>query len=226
MGKLCHMTAKAMMNVCNKPFLQWLVENLIKLNIPVYLSSGKHTTDIHEYFDNPYWKSLEVQTVIENSPLGTGGAIRFCVNFIQTKYLIVLNADTVLSGLRLKDALVYHDSSQSAITQVLSVISNQNPGRILVDDGVVVETFENKSFAQTMYTDQYSSTGVYIMEREFVIANFPEAKTSFELNLLPKFIKERNVGAWIDSITVTDFGTPERYRGLNFTKSQLRNLFQ
>ncbi|KAK0039212.1 NTP transferase domain-containing protein [Biomphalaria pfeifferi] len=216
-----------MMPVCGKPFLSWLVENLIKLKISVFLSSGKHTTDIHQYFGESYWEDFNVRILIENMPLGTGGAIRFCADSISTKSFIVLNADTVLSNLRLKDAVAFHNSNQFSVTQVLSVASNQNAGKIIVEDNLVAETFENSaSENQANPENSFSSTGVYIFEREFVIDNFPIEKSSLEIDLLPEFIKARSVGAWIDSTTVTDFGTPDRYGALNFTETQLRNMFQ
>ena len=216
-----------MMPVCGKPFLSWLVESLLEIKAPIFLSSGKHTTDIHRYFDNSSWKNLNVRVMIENIPLGTGGAIRFCAGSIFTKNLIVLNADTVLSGLHLKEAITFHNHNQLPITQVLSVASNQNAGKIIVEDKLVIETFENTISAnQSNYKDSFSSTGVYIVEREFVIDNFPTEKSSLEIDLLPKFIKARKVSAWIDLVTVADFGTPERYGALNFTENQLRNMFQ
>lgn len=80
---------KPMAPINDKPFLEYIFEDLNKKGVThVALAVGYMKEKIEEYFKNQY-KNIEISYSEENSPLGTGGAIKKqCQNAEKKTFLL------------------------------------------------------------------------------------------------------------------------------------------
>src|SRR5215475_8041882 len=91
-------TPKSMAPVAGTPFLQILLDQLISAGCNrVILSVGHLSQVILNAFQNNY-RGLPIHYVTEQTPLGTGGAIRLALQDTQQPSALVLNGDTYVNA--------------------------------------------------------------------------------------------------------------------------------
>ena len=76
------------------PFLDYVLQILIKYNFEHFIFSlGYKSDDIISYINasNP---NLNKTIVIEEKPLGTGGATKLALQYSKTQNVLIINADT------------------------------------------------------------------------------------------------------------------------------------
>ena len=87
---------KPMAPINGVPFLQILLDDLLVKGITTFhLAVGHQHEIIVNYFGNNYM-GCKVNYIIEDSPLGTGGAIKKALKTISAESVFVLNGDTFL----------------------------------------------------------------------------------------------------------------------------------
>ena len=85
---------KVMAEVNGKPFLYYVLDQLAEVDIKrVVISTGYMADKIEEVIGFSY-KGLKVDYSWEESPLGTGGALKLARQSISTKYCLVMNGDS------------------------------------------------------------------------------------------------------------------------------------
>ncbi len=218
MGVLCNTESKAMLKFSGERFLPILVRALQKKNFSVYLASGAHNRDIHNYFSSHSFN--EVNVVIEPHPLGTGGAIRNCADIIESDNFLVMNGDTLLFRFDPTTAITEHLANHAQTTTICTQsFSNQNRSELLIRDGMVIDKFLQPSHRPY---GNACCTGAYVFNKNFVIGEFPRGVSSLESEILPRIVKDGKSFAHNITTPVIDFGTPERY--LNISNTTLKGL--
>ncbi len=82
---------KAMVDINGRPFLTYLLDELVEQQIKtVVLSVGYKYEMIREYFKEQY-RSLSLKYAIEEKPLGTGGGIKKAFDFIAQPFYFIVN---------------------------------------------------------------------------------------------------------------------------------------
>jgi len=153
---------------------------------------------------------MEVCTVVEPAPLGTGGAIRFTMESAGIDEAIVTNGDTFLGG-SLKDMLCPLDleAEESARMAVLEVPDRQRFGGVQLRDAYVVGFSEKGEAGPGLI-----NAGMYRVHQSVFDGVERGTPFSFETEVLPRLARNGLLtGIRIDG-EFTDIGVPEDY--LNF----------
>ena len=89
---------KPMAPVADRPFLEYLLDYLIsqKITNKFLVSVGYEHQKIIDHFGYKY-KEYELTYLIEDTPLGTGGAIRLALNKIETEQALIVNGDNLFN---------------------------------------------------------------------------------------------------------------------------------
>ncbi|EGL8742707.1 NTP transferase domain-containing protein, partial [Campylobacter jejuni] len=148
---------KPMAPINNKPFLEFIFEYLKKQGIKeVILAVSYKYEVIKEYFKDEFL-GIKIKYSIEKEPLGTGGAIKDALKFIQNQ-VYVLNGDTIFD-IDLKK-LVLNDSK---ICITLKQMQNfDRYGTVNVDDQGIVTSFEEKVFKK----QGLINGGIYLLKKD------------------------------------------------------------
>ncbi len=199
-----HGIPKPMVKVAGRPFLEILIDRLVDSGFDrVILSVGHLANVIQDHFGGA-WRGVPVDYVVENEPLGTGGAIRKSMERISATSAFVFNGDTWLDV----DAGVMndlHQRSQASITFALSHVTNTARfGGVELSDGKVVSFIEKGRTGAG-----WINGGVYILSRDFPWPDNLPAKFSFETDVLLPLLPSISHAVYLSEGKFIDIGVPE-----------------
>lgn len=202
---------KCMAPVAGKPFLSYVIDYYKKQGINRFVFSlGYMHEVILSYLEKEY-AGLDYAFVIENEPLGTGGAIRFACSAAITEAPLILNGDT-LFHIQLKTVGDFHFESKSACTLSLKPMSDfDRYGVVELNQDGTIKDFKEKKF----YKKGLINGGVYVLNRKaFMSIDWPE-RFSFEKDFLEKHYASESLFGIVQEGYFIDIGIPE-----DFTRAQ------
>lgn len=96
LGELTKNTPKPMLNIGSKPIMEHIIDRLVINGFrKFYISTFYQSQKIKEYFKDGHEKSIQIEYLEEPIPLGTGGALHFLKDKIDTLFIVV-NGDLVI----------------------------------------------------------------------------------------------------------------------------------
>lgn len=204
--RLAHIVSdvpKPMAPVCGRPFLRFLLDNLQQKGIErVVLATGYKWECIENYFGEHY-RGMKIIYSPEDTPLGTGGAVKKALSMCREDWVAVLNGDTYFP---VDFSAMEKAARPGSIVLAAKRMRNfDRYGTLEVSDGYVA-SFREKAPCQ----DGLINGGVYLMERTALTA-IPEEKFSFETAVLEPFAAQGRVLAVEDEGYFIDIGVPEDY---------------
>ena len=204
-------TPKPMVPVMNMPFLERTLRRLGEAGIDdVILPAGYLPEAITSYFGDGSKLGLRLRYVIEETPLGTAGALKNVERYIDGPFF-VLNGD-VLTSLDLRAMMDFHQRSGGVGT--LHLIRVEDPsafGCVVHDANNRVSAFVEKPPPGSAPTDEVNA-GTYLLERE-VLDRIPAGRpVSIERETFPALIAAgRPLYAFTTDDYWIDLGKPEAY---------------
>jgi D-glycero-alpha-D-manno-heptose 1-phosphate guanylyltransferase len=195
---------KAMAPVAGRPFLAILLDQLKRCGCTrVLLSVGHLHSVIQDYFGASF-HGLPLNYVIEDVPLGTGGALRKALMHASEEHVLVLNGDTFLAA-DYAEMVKFHERQGAALT--IAVTQQQDIARY---GGVVLEGTRMTGFEEKGRTGPgWINAGAYVLPREM---RWPESlpeKFSFEREFLAPEIGRLFPAAYKVDGFFLDIGVPE-----------------
>lgn len=195
---------KPMALVAGRPFLEWLIEELAVQGCDqVYLSVGHLHTIIQNHFQNTF-AGIGIQYVVEESPLGTGGAIRTALAAIRSDSAFVLNGDTYVQ-------IDYRQMRDEHLRQgkplSMSVVHQNDTGRY---GGVVLNQASVSGFREKGTAGPgWINAGVYLIQKDIDWPEHLAARFSFENDFLVPEIARLSPGCHKSHGYFIDIGVPE-----------------
>jgi len=193
---------KPMAPINNKPFLEYILDFLNNQGVKrAILSVGYKWEVIKEYFGDKY-KNIELIYNVEKERLGTGGAIKDSLKFVNEKQVYVLNGDTYfdvpLKEMKLDDSLIQLALKEMKDFDRYGVVELDENGRIL--------NFKEKAY----YKEGLINGGIYLINKDIFNSFELPKKFSFEEFLEKNFKKLKATGKKFDGYFI-DIGIPEDY---------------
>ena len=207
---------KPMAPIHGKPFLEYLVIQLARWNIrDIVLSVGYKYEIIQDYFkDGKRWNTA-IRYSVEDSPLGTGGAIRESARLIDDDNFLVMNGDSYFD-LDLNVFREFHLSKKSSLSLALAARDDTGRyGRVTIENSGKVTGFHEKS----CNTPGLINSGIYLFHRN-ILSIFPIGNASFEQDVLPQLVSKKFYAIQHSGFFI-DVGIPEDYLFLNKHYSML-----
>ena len=140
---LTYATVKAMVPVLNRPFIQYMIRHLASHNInEIILAMGYKSDTIKSYFDKFDKPDVRLVYSIEDTPLGTAGAVKNAEKHIDgVDTFFVFNGD-VFTDLDLTDMLNFHKNHKAKATIALTQVDDPTKfGVVEIDDQQKVNCF-------------------------------------------------------------------------------------
>jgi mannose-1-phosphate guanylyltransferase len=211
---LTYTVPKAMLPILNKPFLEHVIQYLKKHNIgEVILAMCYLPQAIKGYFGNGERWGIKIEYVIEETPLGTAGAVKNAAHLLDDTFF-VFNGD-IFTDLNLSSMLSFHRDGKGKVTIALSPVEDPTSyGVVEIDPQGRVKSFTEKPSREAI-TSNLINAGVYVLEPE-VLDYIPPSFYMFEQGLFPLLLErgERVLGFPFSSQWI-DMGTPDKYLKLN-----------
>lgn len=203
-------TPKPMLPTAGVPFLMHLLSRIRQAGIEhVVLGTSYQAETFSEHFGDGAGLGLRIDYVTEESPLGTGGAIRNTYHHLDADTVLVFNGD-ILSGVDLNALLRTHADTAADVTLHLVKVADPRAfGSVPTDPDGRVLAFLEKTESPT--TDQINA-GCYVFRRQ-VIADIPAGRVlSVERDTFPALLATgAAVRGHVDSSYWLDLGTPAAF---------------
>ena len=202
---------KPMVPVMGCPLLEHNM-NILKLYgiKDIILSVCYKSAYIKNYFGNGSAFGLNLKYVEEDSPLGTGGAIKNCERYLKDTFFI-FNSD-ILSNINYYEMLNYHNKQKAAVTIAVTRVDNPSSyGVINFDKHGYATSFCEKPSADNI-TSHFINAGVYIFNAK-VLQEIPAGKNvSIEKEIFPMLLAEgQKIAVYKGCNYWLDIGTLEKY---------------
>ncbi len=196
---------KPMADVSGRPFLSYLIEFLSSQGVRrAVISAGYKNGTITEYFGKAH-KGVKLEYVIEEKPLGTGGALREAVKASEGKDVFAMNGDSFFA-LDLSKMEFFHLTGRPLVTMAIKPVADAARfGRVRVED-TRVAGFEEKAGSGPGFING----GVYILNRKILdpLNGFKES-FSFENGFLR--LNTGSILPFVSDSYFIDIGIPEDY---------------
>lgn len=198
---------KCMAAINNKPFLHYLFEYLQAQKCTrVILSLGFKHEVITEWLHSEK-TPFETDFVIEEEPLGTGGGISLALSKATDENVVVLNGDTMFM-VNLQELFAFHKKNHATTTLALKQMYDFNRyGTVRMDEQYRINSFEEKKQCD----EGLINGGVYVLNKQALLAKNLPVKYSFEKDYLETFINENRFYGFEDRGYFIDIGIPEDY---------------
>jgi NDP-sugar pyrophosphorylase family protein len=209
-------TPKPLLPIVNVPFLEYQLKLLRDDNVKeVALCVGYMSHEFERYFGNGSKWGMKIRYFHEKEPLGTGGAIRNAINFIDER-VIILNGD-IFTDISLKQMQSYHSTKKADVTIALTRVKDPTLyGLVETDRNGKIERFLEKPSWDEI-TCNTINAGIYIFEPE-VVKKIPAGLNySVERGLFPSMLNENKpLFGYVFNGYFLDIGTIDKYLTAHF----------
>jgi D-glycero-alpha-D-manno-heptose 1-phosphate guanylyltransferase len=202
---------KAMAPVADRPFISYVIDTLRMQGVERFIFSLGYRAEVIIKFLSEEYSTLNYVFVIEEEPLGTGGAIQLAMGETETSDVVVANGDTLFK-INLEEVRSLHDKQQSETTLALKQLQDfHRYGAVKIDEENRIKSFHEKK----LYKEGLINGGIYLVNKEKFLARKLPLKFSFEQDYLEKIAPEGKFYGSLQTGYFIDIGIPE-----DFTKAQ------
>ncbi|MBN1374864.1 MAG: NDP-sugar synthase [Dehalococcoidia bacterium] len=202
---------KSIVPILNQPFLEHLLQYLKKHGIDeVILAMGYLPDPIQDCLGDGSQLGVRIHYVVEDSPLGTAGAVKNTERFLDGPFL-VFNGD-IVTEIDLADMIKQHQDIKPMVSIALTPVDNPTIyGVVETDARGMVKRFVEKPGWDAVTTNMINA-GIYILEPE-VLARIPAAtRFMFEHDVFPSLLENQEpILSYPSEAYWIDIGTPEKY---------------
>jgi len=194
---------KPMALVGGRPFLEILLESLGSKGFNrVVLSLGYMADKVVAHFGD-HFARMEIAYVVEDSPLGTGGAVRLAMNECVADHVFVFNGDTFLD-LEVNAVERLWQQCHRAIMVGCKVPDTARYGRLLTEQDRVVGFVEKGVAGPGLI-----NAGCYVFGSTQLDSFALNIAFSLETDYLAKLVKQSPIDLFVTAGQFMDIGVPD-----------------
>ena len=199
---------KSMAPVDGRPFLSFVIDHLRIQGIQRFVFSLGYKWEMIEQYLQQHYPTLNHTSVIEEEPMGTGGAIQLAIQKVVSENVFIANGDTLFKA-KLKELSQLQKNKNAACTLALKPLKQfDRYGAVELDKEKKIISFREKQF----YENGFINGGLYLLNKtRFLDHSFPE-KFSFEKEYLEKYYREESFYASVQDEYFIDIGIPKDYQ--------------
>ncbi len=205
---LLHDIPKCMAPVNGKPFISYIIDYLVQSNISKVIISVGYRKEYIISNLNDIYSGIEIIFSQEDVPLGTGGAIKAAMKYMETDLALVLNGDTFFRP-DLHAMLNMHTSQNAD----LSIAAKKMPdvsryGKIICNEKGKIISFAEKNISSEA---GLINGGIYLIGNN-LFDKFHAEVFSIENEFFKQKVSELHFQAFISEAEFLDIGIPEDYK--------------
>ncbi len=199
--------SKVMAEVAGRPFLTYLLDQVEATGIRcVVICTGHHGAHLEEVLGSQYG-TMQLVYSREESPLGTGGALRQALPLVPSDPMLVMNGDSYCS-MNLCELFAAHQQRGAVGTIALCEMADSGSyGTVTLDADGRIAAFREKD---AVAGPGWINAGVYVVTRELVKSMPADRAVSLERETFPTWAGHGLYGHASDC-ELMDIGTPDRY---------------
>jgi mannose-1-phosphate guanylyltransferase len=200
-------TPKPMLQLLGKPITEHQILKAKEAGITEIVLATSYLSDIFiPYFGNGEKFGIKISYAVEESALGTGGAIRNAAALLEGDGPVMIFNGDVLSNHSLREQIAFHQKESADVTLYLTEVADARAFGVVEMSGDLITTFNEKM--ETPPTNIINA-GCYIFNRT-VIDEIPVGRVvSVERETFPSLLaRNARVAGFIDNSYWLDIGNP------------------
>ena len=196
---------KCMAPVAGNPFIWHVLQYLKAQGVESYIISLGYQSEMIKKYMQQEFGNLTCTFVIEDQPLGTGGAVKLACDAALERDVIVMNGDTLFT-VDLERLSSFHKQHEALCTLSLKPMNNfDRYGVVEVNQENAVQSFKEKKY----YAKGLINGGVYALNVEmFTSLGLPDI-FSFEKDFLEVYCHSQKMRGLVQEEYFIDIGIPE-----------------
>ncbi|HLX26720.1 MAG TPA: sugar phosphate nucleotidyltransferase [Candidatus Cybelea sp.] len=208
---------KPLVPVANKPVMHHIVDLLRRHGIVDVVSTLHYLADeIENYFGDGSDVGISMHYVVEDTPMGTAGAVKLGEQLLGGERFIVVSGDA-LTDIDLSELISAHARSGAMATIALQRVANPLEFGVVVtdDDGRITRFLEKPSWGE-IFSDTIN-TGIYVLEPS--VFEYMEAGKNYDFarDIFPFLLRDgRKVSGHVTSGYWSDIGNLQQYTQANY----------
>jgi len=206
LGKITRETPKPLLLVAGKPFIEHLIIFLKQQGIKkILISTGYKANKFEEYISSNPFEGIEIKCISEPEPLGTGGAVKFLEDHLDSSFL-VLNGDTIFN-IQLKELaeLIAISTDHICSIALRRTLNTARYGQVVLQGHKVLGFSEKVSASPN---SNIINGGIYCMKRD-IFEYIPPGVSSLENDIFPGMAEKGLLTGKIFDNYFIDIGIPE-----------------
>lgn len=208
LGNITDNLPKPLVEVKNKPVIDYLIRKLIDLNVSEIFINMHYKHELLEKFVLGSNYGTKITLIYEPKLLGTAGTLKSLINNLSTEDFIVMHADNYFHD-DLKILKQKHLATNSDYLITLGTFLVLNPEKFgtfeLTDDHDVIKFFEKQKDSPS----KIANSAIYFMKPGIkeVVNTLNEYENDISLHVIPKLLGK--IKAFELTGYFYDIGTPE-----------------
>jgi len=209
---------KAIVPVLNTPFLEHFIRHLSRHQVKdIILAQGRLSQPIEGHFGDGRQFGVKLYYSIEDTPLGTGGALKNAERYLGETFL-VLNGD-IITDLDITAMIDFHRERKAKATIALTPVDDPTSYGLVETNarGRVTRFLEKPGWSAVLQRrTNMINAGTYVLEPDVLAQIPPQAQVSIERETFPLLLAQGEpVYAYPSPAYWIDMGTPEKYLQLH-----------
>lgn len=199
---------KCMAPVNGRPFIAYVIRHLSQQGITHFIFSLGYKSKTFLGFLSTTLPAGTYDVVIEDTPLGTGGAIQYAAQKATQDDFVVVNGDSIFQT-DIQELAAFHFAQHSCCTLALKAMQNVSRyGVVELTENGNISHFREKQF----FEKGLINGGVYLINKTCLLGKGLPDKYSFETDFLQRFYTEGNIYGLEQAGYFIDIGIPEDYQ--------------
>jgi D-glycero-alpha-D-manno-heptose 1-phosphate guanylyltransferase len=197
---------KPLIPCLGQPFLEWILRYFQQAGINEFVVSLGHLAEVaQKYFDERDPAGLRISTVVESTPLGTGGAVRFAWDGHRDHSALIVNGDSLLFADFRSLWAAWKNSTADALVIGVPQEDASRYGTLTFSEDSRLVAFEEKRAGKGII-----NAGIYLF-RPTLLATIPlGVPLSLERDLFPRWLSDgRDIRVCVTPGPFLDIGLPE-----------------
>ena len=201
---------KPMIDICDKPLLEYQIINLKKQNFKdILIITGFKGAQIQDYFKTGDKWGLNIQYYNEEQPLGTAGALSVLKKDLEKNFLLI-NGDLFFE-LDFKSLIDFHIKHLPLATVVVQEGTHpEESTKVLYSQHNVVTDFIDREDYRGKQL-KITNAGIHLLNKDIIPNLGREQFVDLDKDIIKPNIDTARILAYFTSEFVEDIGVPDRY---------------
>ena len=215
---------KPLAPVAGKPVMEHIIGLLRRHGIHEIVATLHYLADeVESYFDSGADFGVTMEYVVEDTPLGTAGAVKMADKLLAGETFLVISGDA-LTDIDLTALIEHHRREHNDVTIALQRVTNPLEFGVVVTDeqGRITRFLEKPSWGE-VFSDTIN-TGIYVLEPGILDRMIRGRNYDFSKDLFPEMLRDgAKLGGYVIDAYWTDIGTSNNTSRPTTTRSRARS---
>jgi len=178
---------KPMVPLVDRPVMAHIFELLKRHGITDVVVTVQYLASyIQDYFGDGSSYGVNIEYVVEETPLGTAGSVKHAQHLLSDPFLVI--SGDALTDIDLGSAIAFHEARGAAATLVLKRVPNPlEYGVVVTDHDSHIQQFLEKPSWGDVVSDTVN-TGIYIIEPRVLDTIPTQGITDWSKDIFPKLL--------------------------------------